>query len=118
MKREITPVYMGSAYKNKAVQPMLDGVTYLLPCPSEIENVAMDMDKNEETVVLDNDPEKPIVALVFKLEDGQYGQLTYIRVYQGTWRRVQQLSIFAMVKKLRSAVLCECTPSKWKMSNI
>jgi elongation factor G len=75
---------MGSAYKNKAIQPMLDGVNYLLPCPSDVENVAMDMDNNEELIVLDNDPEKPIVALAFKLEDGQYGQLTYVRVYQGT----------------------------------
>ncbi|MBW1893411.1 MAG: elongation factor G, partial [Deltaproteobacteria bacterium] len=79
-----TPAYMGSAYKNKGVQPLLDGVTRLLPCPSDVENEALDMDKDETPVILKSEKESPLVALAFKLEDGQYGQLTYIRVYQGS----------------------------------
>ncbi len=83
LKRELTPVFMGSAYKNKGVQPLLDVVTKLLPCPSDIVNHALDIDNDEKTVELHSDNEKPVVALAFKLEDGQFGQLTYIRVYQG-----------------------------------
>ncbi|MBI4633837.1 MAG: elongation factor G [Deltaproteobacteria bacterium] len=84
LSRRLTPVCLGSAYKNKAVQPLLDAVTMLLPCPSDVENVALDMENNETPVILSGDSDKAIVALAFKLEDGQYGQLTYIRVYQGT----------------------------------
>jgi len=87
LKRKITPVLMGSAYKNKGVQPLLDAVTMLLPCPADVENVALDIDRGEAPVTLRSDPEAPVVALAFKLEDGQYGQLTYIRVYQGTISR-------------------------------
>jgi elongation factor G len=78
-----TPVFMGSAYKNKGVQLLLDGINAYLPMPSEVENKALDQNKNEESVTLPSDVTKPFVGLAFKLEDGRYGQLTYMRIYQG-----------------------------------
>jgi elongation factor G len=81
--RQLTPVFMGSAYKNRGIQPLLDGITDLLPCPMDVENRALNMEKDEPTVLLTADAQKPTVALAFKLEDGAFGQLTYIRVYQG-----------------------------------
>jgi len=80
---EITPVFLGSAYKNKGVQKLLDAVTAYLPSPTDVKNEALDADNDEATVELFPVPDKPTVALAFKLEDGRYGQLTYVRVYQG-----------------------------------
>jgi len=84
LTRKITPVFMGSAYKNKGVQPLLDAVVHYLPCPSDVENTALDLDNNETPVILACESDKSVVALAFKIEDGQYGQLTYIRTYQGS----------------------------------
>jgi elongation factor G len=81
---QLTPVLIGSAYKNKCVQPLLDAVVDYLPNPTDIANEATDLDSDEEaSVALEPDPDRPAVALAFKLEDGRYGQLTYVRVYQG-----------------------------------
>ena len=84
---KLTPVFMGSAYKNKAVQKLLDGVVDYLPDPTEVVNEAHDLTADERKVVLSIDNDKPTVALAFKLEDGRYGQLTYLRIYQGKLSR-------------------------------
>ncbi len=81
---KFVPVFCGSAYKNKGVQPMLDGVTSYLPNPTEVTNKAFLREgKTEKEVALETAYNKPLCALAFKLEDGRYGQLTYLRVYQG-----------------------------------
>ena len=81
--RKLTPVFLGSAYKNKGVQSLLDGIVSYLPDPSEVENSAIALDDGGAEIKLATDPAAPPVLLAFKLEDGPYGQLTYIRVYQG-----------------------------------
>ena len=91
LQEAFVPVFLGSAYKNKGIQPLLDAVTYYLPNPTEITNKALDLDKNEEPVVLSTNPDDPVVSLGFKLEDGKYGQLTYVRIYQGTLKKGGEL---------------------------
>ncbi len=84
---ELTPVYLGSAYKNKGVQLLLDAVNRYLPSPPDIEQTGVDLENAEAPIGIESDPNKPLVALAFKLEDGRYGQLTYVRVYQGVLRK-------------------------------
>jgi elongation factor G len=91
LARGLVPVFIGSAYRNKGIQPLLDAVVHYLPNPSEVENRAIDLDAEGAERVLAADPEAKTVALAFKLEDGPYGQLTYIRVYQGALRRGDEL---------------------------
>ena len=82
-----TPVMLGSALGNKGVQLLLDGVCNYLPEPRDVENIALDLDKEEAPLVVASDAAKPLVMLAFKLEDGRYGQLTYVRIYSGVARK-------------------------------
>jgi elongation factor G len=88
----LTPVLMGSAYRNKGVQPLLDAVVRYLPSPADVTNSGFDVSNGQTEVTLSADPKKPAVALAFKLDDGAYGQLTYIRVYQGEIHRGDELT--------------------------
>lgn len=81
---EFTPVFVGSAYKNKGIQTLLDAVAAYLPCPTDVVNHALDLKHEEAEFPVTNAADDPLIMLAFKLEDGRYGQLTYVRTYQGT----------------------------------
>jgi elongation factor G len=89
---KFTPVMMGSALADKSVQPMLDAVVDYLPNPSEVENLALDRRRAEAPVKLVSYNSLPFVGLAFKLEESNFGQLTYIRVYQGKISKGQNVT--------------------------
>lgn len=74
IERNFCPVFMGSAYKNKGVQPLLDGVLDYLPSPDEVDNYGYDLNnKDSEKIKMEIDNKKPFVGLAFKLEESQFG---------------------------------------------
>lgn len=83
ISQEFTPVMMGSAYRNKGIQLLLDAVVRYLPSPLEREIYALDLANGEAELPLEANTEAPTVALAFKLVDESFGQLTYMRIYQG-----------------------------------
>ncbi|ODV91802.1 hypothetical protein CANCADRAFT_75833 [Tortispora caseinolytica NRRL Y-17796] len=89
IENKFTAVAMGSALANTGVQPCLDAVCDYLPNPADITNTALDTANKEAEVTLSPAEAEPFVGLAFKLEDGRYGQLTYLRVYQGKIKKGQ-----------------------------
>ncbi len=84
INRDIVPLMMGSAFKNKGVQPLLDAVGDYLPSPLDRSYFARDHNNAGTETPLAADPEAPLTAMVFKITDEPFGQLSYVRVYQGT----------------------------------
>jgi elongation factor G len=82
---KITPVFCGSAFKNKGVQLMLDGVTQLLPSPLDVPPMeGWVPGEKEKKIARKTDLQEPLSALAFKIiTDSFVGTLTYIRVYSG-----------------------------------
>ena len=88
MKLEMVPVYMGSAFKNKGVQLLLNGVVSYLPSPVDCEwSKAKTVGDEDNTVTLEPDADKPLIAMAFKLTEESFGQLSYTRIYQGTLKK-------------------------------
>ncbi|KAI1236033.1 hypothetical protein IHE44_0002128 [Lamprotornis superbus] len=106
LQKSFTPVLVGSALKNKGVQPLLDAVLEYLPNPSEVENYALlnQGDSQDQTKFLlksARDDSQPFIGLAFKLEAGRFGQLTYIRVYQGMLKKSDYIYNTRTGKKVR-----------------
>lgn len=108
--QSITPVFCGSAYKNKGVQPLLDAVNRYLPSPLDRSVAAKKWNNPDETFGLEADNSKPAVAMAFKIVDDPYGQLTFMRIYQGTLakgesyynQRTQQKQRFSRIVRMHS----------------
>jgi elongation factor G len=79
----MTPVLVGSAYKNKGVQLLLDSVTRYLPSPLDREISAKKVGDETQKINLKPDPSAPLVGMAFKIVEDPFGQLTFMRIYQG-----------------------------------
>ncbi|CDJ46059.1 elongation factor G, putative [Eimeria brunetti] len=99
LSHNFIPLLMGSAKGNKGVQPLLDAVCRYLPAPGDRVQVAKDLDKGEAEVELSCDPKKPLVAMAFKIQELPIGQLTYLRLYQGSLKRGETVLDLSTSKK-------------------
>ncbi len=98
---QMVPLVFGSAYKNKGVQPLLDCIINFMPSPLEQRQIAYDNDNEQATVEVEPDDDKPLIAMAFKLVEEQFGQVTYMRVYQGTLKKGENYVNTRSKKKTR-----------------
>ena len=106
LAREITPVMMGTAFKDKGVQELLDAVTRYLPSPLDREMYANstdeeDEDGNPKKVLLKSDKNAPLVSMAFKTVVETFGQLTYFRIYQGQIKKGEMYTNMRTGKPVR-----------------
>ena len=87
LSQQLTPVFLGTAYRNKGIQPLLDAVVNYLPSPLDVQSKAFVHNDHTKEIVLSADPEKPTVAMAFKIVEDPYGTLTFMRIYQGRFRK-------------------------------
>lgn len=88
LSQDITPVLMGTAYRNAGVQELLDSIVRYLPSPPEREVMGQDLSNTDEAgkgapIPLTPDEDKPLVTMAFKTVMEAFGQLTFCRIYQG-----------------------------------
>jgi elongation factor G len=99
--RTFCPLLMGSAYKNKGVQDLLDAIVRYLPSPADRVNTGMNADDEDELVEFATDSNKPFVGYAFKIQDHPLaGQVTYMRVYQGKVSKGDQIVNMMNQKRL------------------
>ncbi|MBI9032134.1 elongation factor G [bacterium] len=101
ISRQLVPVFLGTAYKNKGVQKLLDAVLEYLPAPDDVTNYAYDVAAGDKEVPLTHSREDELVAMAFKLDNQVYGQLTYLRIYQGTLRKGTDITNIASGKRVK-----------------
>jgi len=111
LTRSFTPVFVGTALKNKGIQPLLDAVVQYLPHPGVLPNTALKLSDSGEESKVPLDPARSsqptFVGLAFKLESGRFGQLTYVRCYQGCVRKGDTLYNSRTGKKVRVVRLAQ-----------
>jgi elongation factor G len=98
---QFTPVFLGSAFKNKGVQLLLNAVARYLPSPVSCEKPKAIDSKTNTKVDLNPDKDLPLVCMAFKITDEQFGQLTYTRIYQGTLNKGETLVNTRTKKRVR-----------------